>query len=197
MAGYKGSSDNHSILEEAIRGSESVDAYKKDNGRVYLPPVGKEAQSKDIMNIYGPKERKKPQNNNISRISGAENDKTYDNSDADTSNIRKIPERKKVRSIEKEEDDITDRDRSVKQKESERRIPPSNIGGGRVAYKVHDLNQDVVFDKNIDNIKNVYGGKSNAKINGIDASIIGKDPIHLMIKKHKNQQLLARSPSQE
>jgi NIMA (never in mitosis gene a)-related kinase len=190
-------SSNHHMIDEAVRGSESVDSYKKekDHGRVYLPPVGKEAHNKDIIKIYGGREKEKREQgaklqNNISRISPTDND----GSDTEVSNSKKnIESRKKAKNFEKDDEQKSDREKSLKEKEPDPKYQNNNISANKVAYKVIDLNQEVVVDKHIANIKNIYGAKSNPKMGNDSPS---KDPIHMMIKKNKNH-MMVRSPSQD
>jgi len=193
LAGYK-EAGHHSAVEDMIRGSESVDSYKKDkeHGRIYLPPVGKEAQTKDIIKIYGGKEKREPVEKikNPPRVSPLD----HDRSESEVSHIRKNPElRKKPRGLDTDEDkDISEREKP-KNKELDRNKRQG--AANRIAYKVHDLNQDAVFDQHAANIKNIYGGKSNAKLAAADIHNI-KDPSLNAIKRHKNQ-MMGRSPSQE
>lgn len=195
LAGYKDLSSNHGTVEDMIRGSESVDSYKKDkeHGRIYLPPVGKETQNKDIIKIYGGKEKREQPSKlqNPPRVSPLD----HDRSESDVSHVRKNPDlRKKPRNMDTDEDkDITEREKPrLKELDRNKRQAAAN----RIAYKVHDLNSDAVFDNHAANIKNIYGGgaKSNAKLS-VDSHHI-KDPSLNAIKRHKNQ-MMGRSPSQD
>jgi len=188
LAGYKDLANHQLLLEENVRGSESVDSHKKDkeSGRVYLPPVGKEG-NKDIMKIYGGRDKEKkeqiskPRPNNISRSSIAENDKNSEIADSEIVNPRKHrePRRKVVKGYDDENQVREGGEQREKTKHSNSGAPQ------RVGYKVHNLNQEYGND-----LKELYVGKSNPKMVPENGAV--KDPVHLMIKRHKNQ---IREPS--
>ena len=191
LAGYKETSADNSVLNEVVRGSESVDSYKKDkDGRIYLPPVGKE---KEALKIKRPqeKDRKEQLKGNGARVSAHAVDSSYENLDIDAANIKKVVEaRKKGKELD-EENDTTQRGRAVA---SGRKVP-GNVVANKIAYKVHDLNQDAIFDNNVSGKKTLHGERSAPKIAAADI-LSGKDPVHSMAKKHR-EQLLNRSPTNE
>ena len=197
LAGYRDHS-NVSMFDEAVRGSESVDSYKKDkdHGRIYLPPVGKEIHSKDIAKIYGHREKRDASSKlhaHGTKIPGPDSEIA----DSEIASVRKNVDlkKRKKKNIETDEDkEIITKERVGREREVDNLKRP--IVANRIAYKVHDLNQDAVFEKHIASIKNIYGGKSNSKIPTDVSSIHSKDPINAMIKRHKNQ-IMGRSPSQE
>jgi len=62
----------------------------------------------------------------------------------------------------------------------------SNGGAPRkIAYKVHDIGQDAVFDKQSSDIKNLHALKPHPR--HLPDNIPAKDPIHAMVKRHKKQ----------
>ena len=197
LAGYKDTSSSHNIMEEAVRGSESVDSYKKDkeHGRVYLPPVSKEIQSKNIKGIYCNPNTKDTtdRQSNGARHSAMDADRSQDNVHVQIANAKKNAEAKKrIKQLQGDDDKVTERGRSLK--DDKTKYTSNSVATNKAAYKVHNLNQDADFKTNVNNIKNIYGIKESGRP-AIDL-ISGKDPIHLMIKRHKNQ-MMNHSPSQE
>jgi serine/threonine protein kinase len=188
LAGYKDTSQNTSGIEEAVRGSESVEPYQKKGS--YLPPLGKDAQAgNEIIKIYG---KEKKYKNPL--LEGEP--KMIAPLEMDIPPMKKNNENRKYRVKERtlEKDKEKERDRSIErepeieriEKESTHKyqssIPVQHKEIREIpAYKIHDLNKDV--DKHLSNIKHIYGGKSNGKIPS-DISPI-KDPLQAIIKKNK------------
>jgi hypothetical protein len=117
LAGYKDTSHNSSMIEDAVRGSESVDkpTYRdrgdkndriirgerpergdRSDPKVYLPPLSKDTHDSDIMKIYGTKDRK-PKPNLI------EAERAIINIEADLNPIKKNPEPRKPKLRERSE----------------------------------------------------------------------------------------------
>jgi hypothetical protein len=168
-----------------MRGSESVDSYskEKENGRVYLPPVGKE-QNKEIIKIYGGARDKvkreqaaKPRPNNVSR--NHIDDEDLDAEITVAKNNLEMRKKKKTHAGDAEiREGATERpERLLERKQSNNGVP------NKAAYKVYNINQDAIFDKNGDEHK--LHVRPNPRLLGEGAA--AKDSIHALIKRNKQQ----------
>jgi hypothetical protein len=199
LGAHRDASQNSSVIEEAVRGSESVDNYTKrdridrdDSAKLHLPAISKEAHHKDILKIYGTREKKPKPNlieaeraiinidadlnlNPVRRHAEPRKPRLKERSEREKELLRELREREKERSIEKESE--------YERPEIGGRHRHQNSLGGRepAVYRVHDLNKDV--DKHLANIKHIYGGgKPITKVHELSPL---KDPIHSIAKRNK------------
>ena len=205
LAGYKDLSTNHSIAEDLTKETEGTEHYKKnkDYGKAYLPSVGKEAHSKYIMKIYG--DRDKERRGRVAKLRTERSHETNisniifdDSTDYETKSIKQSIKARRLKNVETAEDkESIDTEILSKGKSSEQvpyRLPPY-----RAPYKVHNLNDDVVFEKQQPHqvrMRQIYGEKSLSSILNNSGVSVGKDSVHSMLRRHKNQ-VSGRSPSQE
>ena len=211
LAGYKDIATHNSIADENTKETETIDSYKKshkDYPKGYRPSEGKEAHQKYILKVYGDRDKEKragrvskmrTERSQESNISNAIFDDSVEY-DVKTIKHHNMKARSRIQNLDTTEDkEISEAETIPKIKNMDQasyRLPPY-----KAPYKIHNLNDDVVFEKQHSHqarIRQIYGEKSQSSIVNVNNSAIhvGKESINSMMRRHKNQ-VSGRSPSQE
>ena len=190
LAGYKDPSLNLSLLEDIMKvGSESVDSRQKhfkepkNLGNIHLPPL----------QAYGEINNSNKENNEILKIYAVNNEKGKERHRIHSLNKGKVVEnRDKIIQLDKNTDQsILKLDiRRIEEKEKEKVKSPEKIKkdkerenssiNGNNGSVVHENGKEFILEKQMVNIKNIYGSNSTKKLN--ELSIIKGN--HAFLNEH-------------
>ena len=177
LAGYKDLSPIASLLEDNIikTGAESVDSHKKqfkeqkNLGNIHLPQLQAHSstnsnnENDEILKTYAvnnEKGKEKHRLNSLNKQNVAEGlDKNIFQVDKHTD---KLPDQMILKlDIKKVEDKERDRSRDIVRKERERDNSSIILNPG---YRIHENAKELLNDKHLNSVKNIYGSSSNKKL---------------------------------